>query len=365
MLGLAADVMWGCGLNRLRYGMPVPDDQTLQVRDTFAPPADARPDAQAVIDRLSYVPARFTATVHHDAQNTVDAVVRFPSPKPLGDAHSDVAVLDWYAARDAKGNLVDGPAMLVLDILHGGNVVSGFVARALARSGVHGIVLHMPHNGRRRLDPTAAYDWSRFLPSLRQAIADARRARDVIAALPGVNGKIGIQGTSLGGFIATVAASLDGAFDPVVVLLAGGDVYKVLTEGRADAARIRRELTAIGYDDNQLREELAISEPLRVAHRLKAARTWLYSARRDQVVPRAYGRALARAIGVKPSHHVMVAGCHYSCALTAPWLMSRMIRTVRSALGVTTPAPHPLGWAAKAFTILRVFERATPVSEPA
>ncbi|HLL89245.1 MAG TPA: hypothetical protein VK324_08070, partial [Tepidisphaeraceae bacterium] len=277
MLGLAADVMWGFGLNRLRYGMPVPDDQQLSVLDTLAPPPDARPEAQAMIDRLGYAPARFTATVQRDKGNTADAAIRFPSPKPLGDALSDTVVLDWYAARDNKGNLVDGPAMLVLDILQGGNVVSGFVARAMARSGVHGFVMHMPHNGRRKVEGTR-YDWAHFLPSLRQAIADARRARDVIANVPSVNGKIGIQGTSLGGFIASVSAALDGAFDPVVIMLAGGDVYKVLTEGRADAARIRRELTAIGYDDRQLRDELAQSEPLKVAHRLKAARTWLYSA---------------------------------------------------------------------------------------
>jgi hypothetical protein len=101
-----------------------------------------------------------------------------------------------------------------------------------------------------------------------------------------------------------------------------------------------------------------MTEPLRLAHRLRRDRTWLYSARRDQVVPRAYGRALAKATGIRPSHHRHIAGCHYSCVLTAPWLMADMIRTIRRATGVEGAAPTLLGWVGRTLAMMRMLGQA-------
>jgi hypothetical protein len=323
--------MWGT-IRRSHY-VPVEDGQTLTVTDTVSPGPFATRDAREVISDLMWSPATFEAACHLHPISDADATITFPSPLPQGHEVWDRAVLDWYTARDRLGQTVTGPAVLVLDILQGGNLISGFVAKSLAKSGIHGFVLHMPQNGRRkRLGEM--HDWSAFLPSLRQGAADARRARDVIAALPLVTGPIGLQGTSLGGFVATVAGSIDGAFGPVLLALTGGDVYGVLTRGRMDAVRVRSHLRDAGYDDQRLREWLWRIEPLRVAHRLDAKRTWLFSARFDQVVSAPHAKKLATEIGLDWQHHRQFAGCHYTCVVSAPRLLSEMIRAVQRRVAV-------------------------------
>jgi len=92
-------------------------------------------------------------------------------------------------------------------------------------------------------------------------------------------------------------------------------------------------------------------EPLRVAHRLDPRRTWLFSARFDQVVPAVYGRRLAAEIGLDCQHHRHFAGCHYSCFLSAPRFLAEMRRAiprsvVRNSTGVAAPQSYasPVGW---------------------
>ncbi len=236
----------------------------------------------AVIAALAWKPQTFTATACKDGD--ADLAIRFPSPKPQGNADWDTAILDWHFARDRSGKVITAPAVVVLDILQGGNLVAGYIARNLAKSGLHAFILHLPQNGR-RMKAGATHDWSAFLPSLSQGASDARRARDVVAALPMVSGGVSLQGTSLGGFVATMAGSIDGIFDTNILALTGGDVFGVLSKGKMDAARVREQLRRVGFTDDKLREWLWQIEPLRIAHRLKPSRTWLFSARFDQVVP--------------------------------------------------------------------------------
>jgi hypothetical protein len=307
--------------------LPLEHGQTSTIADTINPAAHANMVGQDVINRVLWQAGIFDALFRHDPVEG-DASITFPSPLPQGNAIWDTVAMDWHIARDCHGRFAPGPAVLVIDILHGGNRVSGFIAKKLAKNQIHGFVLHMPQTGPRCI-PEEVHDWARFLPTLRQSVGDARRARDVIASLPLVRGPIGIQGTSLGGFVATLAAAIDNAFDPVLLALTGGDVYGVLTDGKRDAARVRDELRAVGFDDNTLRDWLWQIEPLRVAHRLSPERTWLFSARFDQVVPRTNGRKLAAAIGLNFQHRRELAGCHYTCVIGAGRFLSELVRAIQ------------------------------------
>jgi hypothetical protein len=302
----------------------VTDTITPVVADQLHNPAEAD-----VLSQLTWEPTSFTAITKEEGD--ADLAIRFPSPKPQGNPYWDEAVLDWYFARDKAGAVKSAPAVVVLDILQGGNLVSGFIARNLSKAGLHAFILHLPQNGR-RLQPGAQHDWNHFLPSLRQGASDARRARDVVASLPMVRATatkgVSLQGTSLGGFVATMAASIDHAFESVILALTGGDVYGVLTKGKMDAARVRQSLREVGYTDEKLREHLWQIEPLRIAHRLNAKKTWLFSARYDQVVPSAHGKQLADAIGLEWSHHRQLSGCHYTCAINAHRFLQEMTRAI-------------------------------------
>ena len=281
-------------------------------------------DARAMLDELTWEPGTFKVAVR-PAKRDRDALVRFASPYPSGNKIIDRVIMEWYVARDAKGRFIRAPAVVVLHILDGRMVVARAIARGLSRNGVHAFVMHMPGYGLRR-PPRYRHDANSFLTRTRQAATDARRARDAIAALPGViPDRIGLQGTSLGGFVASVAGAIDGCFQPVFIALAGADLDKILERGDNEAKAILAYLRAAGFSDEQITAMMHAIEPSRIAHRLPAEHTWLFSAQMDQVVPPPNARALARAADLDESHHLWMSGDHYTCAIHLPRILQYML----------------------------------------
>jgi len=299
---------------------PAVDPARYEVQDTF----DTRSSAAAddLLAGMAYDPITFTV-VKSPSSGPCDRVIRFPSPKPRGDERNDTVVLEWTrAAREVEDG--PAPAMLVLHILDGRMRVARSVASAFSLHGIHAFVMHMPDYGERgdghrdvRVELFEARTW--------QAVADARRARDVIASLPGVDGRrIGLQGTSLGGFTGSLAASVDGSFDPVLLVLAGGDLPSMFEHGGKDTAKIRARFEAAGVELDELKTIVTAIDPARLAHRLDPQRTWLWSAISDQVVPAANARALGETAGLDSEHHRWMLGNHYTCAAFLPSILKQM-----------------------------------------
>ena len=113
------------------------------------------------------------------------------------------------------------------------------------------------------------------------------------------------------------------------LMLAGGGLDSMFENGRKDTARIRQALSRAGIKEERLRRMLRTIEPLRLAHRLPAGRTWLYSARDDSVVPVANAKALGKAAGLDAEHHVWLSGNHYTCALHLPRILAHMVERLR------------------------------------
>lgn len=305
-------------------------------QDTLAPQPDDNPDAQACIDVLAWEPAEFEVVVHPTQDAEYDALVSFPSPRPSGDAQNDRVTLEWYAAHDssrpgddpttdADGPILHAPAILVIHESGSRMEAGKMFARTLRGHGLHTLMIHLPWYGERRGDRPRPRD-ADFTALMRQGIADARRARDAIAVLPHVDPElIGVQGTSLGGFVATPAASLDRCFDRVFVMLAGADLYDIIQNGEKDTAKLRDDLARLGIEGERLRELLQVVEPTRIAHRLDPERTWMYMARDDEVVPIKNARLLATVAGLDPAHRVETPGNHYSVALYFPFIINHVV----------------------------------------
>ncbi len=264
------------------------------------------------LEPFLWVPRSFEVTVGPPLERE-DARVRFASPRPRGSEPVDTVVLEWYRARRVGAAAVSAvPAVLVLHILDGRMRVARAVAAGLQAQGIHAFVLHLPDYGERGTRDDRR-DVRRFPSRFRQGVADARRARDAIAGLPGVDGRrIAIQGTSLGGFVAAIAGSLDGRFASVHLMLAGGDLGSMFENGKRDTAKIRAAYQEAGFSGDELRAALRDIDPVRLAHRLDPMRTWLYSARYDQVVPPANALALGRAARLDEHHHVWILADHYT-----------------------------------------------------
>lgn len=332
LLPIVSILLWSAGAPASAEN---PNDGTHPARDTLAPSPDDNADAQACIDVLAWEPGEFTVTVQSRTDADYDALVSFPSPRPSGDELNDRVTMEWYAAHDSTrpdddpttdrdGPVIRAPAVLVIHESGSRMEAGRMFAKSLRGKGLHTFLIHLPWYGERRGNrprPKSAD----FTALMRQGIADARRARDAIAAVPQVDADlIGVQGTSLGGFVATPAASLDGCFNRVFIMLAGADLYDIIQNGEKDTAKLREELAELGIEGEQLRELLQVVEPTRIAHRLDPDKTWMYIARDDEVVPLKNARLLAQVAGLDASHRVETPGTHYSVVIYFPFIIDHM-----------------------------------------
>jgi hypothetical protein len=291
-----------------------------QSRDSLCILEDSLEDANDCLNGLRWVSSSFDVDVVFD-ERAGYFLARYPAPLAIGSHSSDEAVCRWYPAIGIDGQLANANSVVVLHETGPHMIAGSAIAKSLARRGFHAFMVLLPGYGERSVDGKS----SNLIDSFRRGIADARRARDVIRALPCVeSSRVAIQGTSLGGFAASMTASIDNAFERVFLVLSGGDLFGVLTSGSADAREILERLKAPGLSLEEIEKSLRTIEPLRLAHRLDPAKTFLYRARLDRVVLPKYSRILADLIGLPPNHNRAYWATHYSGVLQLPGILTHV-----------------------------------------
>jgi len=306
--------------------------------DSLNSAADPIPDAEECLNGLRWKPGKFTVECEAATENEGDLLVRFPSPIDSGDSVNDRVSMEWYAARNTETRPVQARAVIIVHESGRGMTVGRIFARGLNARGLHTFLIHLPGYGARYT--AAANRPERILDSMKQAVADVRRARDAAIALPLVQSDVvGVQGTSLGGFVTSTAAGLDTAFHRVFILLAGGNLHDVVLQGKRDAAKVRQRLESIGVTPDQIRSLARPVEPLRLAHRLQPQSTWLYSGRYDDVVPPACSKALVEAAKLPQEHHIELAADHYSGVLYLPLVINRIAELMQDINSTANSSP--------------------------
>lgn len=309
--------------------------------DTLNCGTDANDDAQQCVANLAWKPGEFEVELEAAPPGCGDWLVRFPSARPIGNPINDRASMEWFAARDEQGKIRRARAVVVVHESGRQMTAGRIIARGFNSHGLHAFLLHLPGYGERRDEKLS--DVERGLSTMQQAIADVRRARDAVAALPVVDPEhIAVQGTSLGGFVTATSAGLDHGYDRVFILLAGGDLQEVVFNGARDAVKFRRKLTEAGVTDEQIKEFARQVEPLRVAHRLDPARTWLYTGKYDDVVPPKCSFALAKAAKLTPDHHLEMEADHYSGVIYLPKVVRHMAEQILETSKATANKKFPL-----------------------
>jgi dienelactone hydrolase len=231
--------------------------------------------------------------------------------------------MEWFAARGEDKQIRRAPAVVVVHESGRQMTVGRLVARGIAAKGVHAFLVHLPGYGPRRVAGFPGLE--QIMPAMHEAIADVRRARDAAVALPVVDrSAIGLQGTSLGGFVAAGVAGLDHGYNRVFILLAGGNLEEVLFHGSNEVAKTRGKLAAAGITDEQIRAAAHELEPLRLAHRIHPAETWLFSGKYDTVVPPRCSQALAKAAQLPDGHFVQFSADHYSGIIYLPTVVEQI-----------------------------------------
>jgi len=307
-------------------------------RDTCSFGGDENADAAECLTGLSWEPTEFIVTLEKPERGKW--LVRFPSPLPQGDAVIDNVALEWYMPRDDEGQLLRAPAVVVIHESGRNMAVGRLIAQGLAGMGLHAFLLQLPGYGER--GAVVHEDPEKFLSALKQAVADARRARDVVAALPLVDAsRIGIQGTSLGGFVTATVCGLDSGYDRKFIFLAGGNLHEVVLSGNRDAAKVRQRLQAAGLSDDDIIALARPVEPMRLAHRIDPRTTWLYSGINDDVVPPRCSHALAGAANLPESHHIQMPVDHYTGITYLPKILSEIAEIMKAKFDQHPPVERP------------------------
>jgi dienelactone hydrolase len=285
--------------------------------DTLACGDESSAECKEYLAGLSWKPSKFTVQVEETDSKDADYLVRFPSARPIGNDKNDLVAIEWYAARDKDKAIPKARAVVVVHESGSHMTVGRLIARNIRDQGLHAFLVELPGYGARR--DTSFPMEKRLLGSMRQGFADVRRARDAVVAIPAVDASIvGLQGTSLGGFVAATVAGLDHGYDRVFILLAGGNLEDVVFSDSKEAMKLREKLSAAGVTNDQIREFAHQADPLRVACRIRPDNTWLYSAQFDSVVPPASCQALAKAAHLPKDHYIEFAGTHYTGIIFLP-----------------------------------------------
>ena len=154
-----------------------------EARDSLDTGDEPSEDARKCLDGLCWEATEFVTTCEQPSRTgRGDIMIRFPSPVASGDVRNDRVAMEWYVARNENDQPVEARAVVVVHESGRSMTVGRTFARGLRLQGLHAFLLHLPFYGERRTDGKRPDD-SNLVTVMRQAIADARRARDAVASL--------------------------------------------------------------------------------------------------------------------------------------------------------------------------------------
>jgi dienelactone hydrolase len=223
--------------------------------------------------------------------------VRFPSAVKSPHPENNTVHAEYYRPRGAG----PFPGVIVLDITGGDQSLSRHLSTFLAHRGIAALFVQMAYYGPRRppgsklrlLSP----DIRHTMAAVRQTVLDLRVAAAWLEARRELDPKrLGIMGTSLGSFMAALAAEMEPRLGRLAVLLGGGG----LVDGYYDhpqAAPLRKVYEALGGSKAKLAKLIAPADPLTCAANLKARKVLILAGRRDEIVPPKMAEALWRDSG--------------------------------------------------------------------
>ena len=239
------------------------------------------------------------------------SAVRFPSPITTPDPENNTVHAEYFCPVGRTRR----PAVVVLHILGADFALSRYLAARLAQCGVAAPFVKLPYYGERRPANQKKFlsaDMDRSLLSMRQGVCDVRRAAAWLAGRPEVDPKqLGVTGISLGGIVASLAAAIDPTINQAALLLAGGDLARILWE-MPEAAKYRDLWLKSGRTQADFKTVTAPFDPLTYAHRLVGKRLFMMAGNVDEVIPPASAKVLWEAAG-RPRIQWLDCG-HYSAA---------------------------------------------------
>lgn len=271
--------------------------------------------ALAAAELPYHVERRLTAETLHERVYDLS----FPSPDKSPWPANDTV----YARLVVPKGRARPPVVLLLPIMAAPNAwIEERFARELARRGLAAMWLEMPTQFRRRPHPSMmsgagflARTPKRLAANFKQAVADARRALDVLEAEPEVDAsRTAVLGVSLGALVGSAAFARDPRPKAAVFCLGGADFTDLVY--RSDMTGPFLKL--MGVSREELTKAWAGLDPLEHVGELPQRPVLLVNARSDRVIPPENGRRLAEAF--PGSTQTWVPGGHYTAILHMSWM---------------------------------------------
>lgn len=271
---------------------------------------------------------RSTTVREERAVRRVD--LEFPSALKIGPASNHrVYTKVWLPMKKNESR----PALVVIHFLGATSIefLQG-VCHWLAREGIVSMMVYLPFYGPRGdgREPNGlrhVKDMAGFVNFFRQAVADVRRAREVLASLPEVNPRrVGLLGISLGALVAALAAGIDGQIPMTYLILGGGDLTRIGFHPSRETEFFRKIAAEKGWTPEQVREALRPIEPLVYASRIPRETVRMYNMQDDEVIPRDCTERLWESLG-KPTIRWYPGG-HKSLVFLVPIVLKDIVATI-------------------------------------
>jgi dienelactone hydrolase len=313
------------------------------------PPAEKGTVRFAPLDDQKDVPERyrldartfdFETTLKHDLPASEVSIhhLRFPSAVESPHPENNTVHAEYYRPYGTG----PFPGVIVLDVTAGDQSLSRTIATHLAQNGVAGLFVQMAYYGPRRppgsdlrlLSP----DVKHTMEAVRQTVLDLRLAAAWMASRPELDpNRLGILGTSLGSFMASLAGEMEPRLGRVAILLGGGG----LIEGYYDhpkATEFRKLYEALGGSREKLARLIAPADPLTCAANLKKRKVLMLAAKRDDIVPPKMAELLWKAAG-EPK--ILWYDCtHYGAVVYLPDALGHIVNHFKADEGESGTLPR-------------------------
>lgn len=233
-------------------------------------------------------------TLRHSGVTVYD--LTFPSPV-VTDIAENTTVHAEYFVPSGSGKF---PAVVVLDIMQGNQLIARGEAMWLAQNGVAALVVVLPHYNQRRAPNSkvklVSTDIPRTLTGIRQGVLDCRAAVAWLAARPEVDAdQLGMAGTSLGSFLTALTSANEPRIKNVCMVLGGGGLVDAYYD-HPKAKAVTDVLDTLG-GKNLVKRLIAPVDPITYAAQLKGKNLLMVAATNDDVVPAKAATALWEATG--------------------------------------------------------------------
>ncbi len=307
--------------------------------------------AEKVRKRSTYTHAAFEMEVAKPirAGDVFIEALRYPSPFESSDRERN----DVVKARLFRTEKPEKAAVVAL----GGWRFDPFtpeLAKELAKTGIQTLYVEIPFQGsrtprgKRPGQITLSADLEQNEATFVQLAQDVGRAVEWLVRERQVDRKrIGILGTSLGGFVATTLYGMQDRFSCCTSLLSGADVGGVIFNGNYLTRAIREQLVRKELTAADVSKRLRGIDPLTWARKERKDGLFMVAAELDTIVPLASVKKLAKAYGgarvqvAKGANHIAIQALRAQVPLVKAHFEKRLLGREKATAKEPGPDAKP------------------------